>query len=139
MKKPVFFILVLCFAFSACSRMTKEDYIVSFKHFVQNAEAQSKSYAEEDWLKSDKKFNRYLAVLEKRYGKKLTNEEQIVIAVYRLRYDAAHYKDAVKGGIEAYIENGLKADVDFLIQQGGKISDIISESLEENLRDENAE
>jgi hypothetical protein len=139
MKKSVFFMLALCFVFSACSRTTKEDTIISFKRFVQNAEKQCKSYAEENWLKSDKRFNRYVEVLERRYGKKLTEKEQIVIAVYRLRYDAAHYEDAVKSNIEAYIENDFKEDVDFLIQQGVKITDIISESLQENLEGKNAQ
>jgi hypothetical protein len=135
-KKAALLILGLSFVFSACSlKKSKEDYILSFKHFVQNTEAQCESYSEEDWLKSDKRFNRYLKALESRYRKKLTEEEQLVVAVYRLRYDAVRYGGEVKSGLGEYIDNGLKEDVDFLIKQGSKIKDVISESLKENLED----
>jgi hypothetical protein len=121
--------------------MSKEDYLYSYERFVNEVRTNYSNYTEKDWLKADKRFNRFNDTLTKRFGDTLTVEEKIRVAKARVIYDSCRAGDdllneinkifnSLKNGIKNYTDNHLADDIDFLLEQGVKIGDILTESIE---------
>lgn len=57
--------------------MSKKDYLHNYERFIIDVRTDYTNYTERDWLKADKRFNRFNDTLTKRFGDKLTPEEKI--------------------------------------------------------------
>jgi hypothetical protein len=116
--------------------MSKEDCLYKYERFVDEVQANCAGYSEKDWLKADKRFNRFNDTLTRRFGNKLSPEEKIRAAKARIIYDSYRYggelfdeinkiSRAIEEGVRNYTDNHLADDIDFLLEQGVKIDDIL--------------
>jgi hypothetical protein len=116
--------------------MSKEGYLYNYERFIAEVQANYSAYTEKDWLKADRRFNRFNDILTKRFGDKLTLEEKVRQAKARIIYDSCRSGDElldginrIFNGIKNYTDNHLSDDIDFLLEQGVKIGDILTDSI----------
>lgn len=145
----LFAVLALALCLSACSRMTKEEYLKEYQAFVSQVIQKSGQFDEDDWAEYDDEYTKYNVELRKKFEKELTWKEQIVLGKLELQYNLFRSKKAlkeqvgrmlqdvneVKEQVKIYIDNGMKDDLNFLIQQskeiGGEIEKAVSETIQE--------
>jgi uncharacterized protein YxeA len=126
MKKIVTCFVIVIITVMACRTVTKEDYLLRYKKFIQQVEYEHKRYTEKDWLKADRRLNKINTILNNRFGKKLTTEDKITMGIYRMRYDYYRYSGTIKKGIDDYID-GLEDEVENLLRRG---VDFLSDSID---------
>lgn len=142
-------VLVFALCLSACSKMTKEEYLAEYQSFVSNVIQKSEQLDEKDWTKYDDKYTKYNVELRQKFEKEFTWKDQIVLAKLELQYNLFRSKKAfkeqvgmifkdvneVKQQVKQYMENDMQEDLDFLIQQskdiGGEIEKAVNETIEE--------
>jgi len=114
--------IMICFtffaiAFMSCSTVTKDDYLLRYKIFIQKVQTEHNRYTESDWLKADRRLNNINSILSKRFKSKLTREDKITMGIYRMRYDYYRYAGAIKG-LDYYVDSLLEGDVESIIRSG---------------------
>lgn len=142
-------VLVFALCLSACSKMTKEEYLKAYQSFVTDVIQKSEQLDEKDWTKYDDEYTKYNVELRQKFEKEFTWKDQIVLAKLELQYNLFRSKKAfkeqvgmifkdvneVKQQVKQYMENDMQEDLDFLIQQskdiGGEIEKAVNETIEE--------
>lgn len=142
-------VLVFALCLSACSKMTKEEYLKAYQSFVTDVIQKSEQLDEKDWTKYDDEYTKYNVELRQKFEKEFTWKDQIVLTKLELQYNLFRSKKAfkeqvgmifkdvneVKQQVKQYMENDMQEDLDFLIQQskdiGGEIEKAVNETIEE--------
>lgn len=142
-------VLVVAVCLSACSKMTKEEYLAEYQSFVTEVIQKSEQLDEKDWTKYDDDYKKYSVDLREKFEKEFTWKDQIVLAKLELQYNLFRSKKAfkeqvgmifkdvneVKQQVKQYMENDMQEDLDFLIKQskevGGEIEKAVNETLQE--------
>jgi secreted Zn-dependent insulinase-like peptidase len=132
MKKPAACFVFIVFTIMSCSTVTKDDYLLRYKKFIQQVQSEHKNYSENDWLKADRRLNNINTILNKRFGNKLTVEDKITMGTYRMRYDYYRYSGTVKKEINDYVDD-LEDEVEGLLRKG---VDFLSDSIDSIFREE---
>lgn len=136
----LFFSVYFCLMVFSCA-VSKEDYLYNYERLVDEVRNHYATYTEKDWLKADKRFNRFNDILNRRFKNKLTPEERIRVFKARVIYDYYRYggglldeinkiTDGIKEDMKDYTDNHLAEDIEFLREQGVKIGDIIKDSID---------
>lgn len=142
-------VLALGLCLSACSRMTKEEYLKEYQSFVAEVIQKSEQLDEKDWAEYDDEYTKYSVDLRKKFEKEFTWKDQIVLGKLELQYNLFRSKKAfkeqvgmifkdvneVKQQVKQYMENDMQEDLDFLIKQskevGGEIEKAVNETMKE--------
>jgi len=84
----IFILLIIpLMILSSCNTVySKESYINSFERFITQTTANGIRYSEQDWLKADKLFRKYVSDYYNVYNSKLTQHERDGVDELRERY-----------------------------------------------------
>lgn len=142
-------VLVFALYLSACSKMTKEEYLAEYQSFVTQVIQKSEQLDEKDWTKYDDEYKKYSVDLREKFQKEFTWKDEIILAKLELQYNLFRSKKAfkeqvgmifkdvneVKQQVKQYMENDMQKDLDFLIKQskeiGGEIEKAVNETMKE--------
>ena len=115
MKKSLIVCLVLLALITAsCYKMTKEDYLLRYKQFVDKVQKEYKNYSDKDWFKADKYYNNLNSTLYSKFDSQLTIKDRFLIKTYQVRYN--YYRGSKEfentlHDINDYLNNELKDDI----------------------------
>ena len=121
MKKIIVMSLLTIFVFTACTRLTKEDWLLRYKELIERVQAEHMSFTEKDWQKADEESTKINNTLKNNFGSELTNENKITMYIYDMRYNFYRNASGVLKRITDYIENDIKNDEEDVFHQGKRI------------------
>lgn len=87
--------LIVILAITSCA-VTKESYMNKFDTFVENVKENSSRYNENDWYKTEEKFNKLAGSEYKKFEPELTMQEKLKIAKLIGQYRAIQLKTGIK-------------------------------------------
>ena len=119
------------FIFSCSAPDTKEAYMEKFEQFVDNVEANYKTYDEGDWKEANEKFEKFTGEWYDKFESNFSLSDEFVIKGLEARfyifkaadettdYFEEHLKDdyeELRDKVEYYIENDMKEDLEQLMK-----------------------
>jgi membrane-associated HD superfamily phosphohydrolase len=139
-------IIISIFTFSACTPMTKEQYIEDYDDFIAEVSANHSDYTQKDWHEIDKKFEKFDNEWHSKFKEDFTVKDRIKLNGYKLRYNSMKLKkqffkasemsyDIIKKEIEYYIENDLNEDLEQMQQEASKLSDTLVDMMDDIIKE----
>lgn len=114
---------------SSCSApMSKESYIEKFSAFIKNIDTTSQTYDEDDWIKANKRYEKFTGDWYDKFSDEMTTFEKLKVKAWQVQYN---FIRAQQKSLD-YYNKFLKDDVSKLKDQ---LMYYIENDMEEDLQD----
>lgn len=147
-------VLMILLVITSCAPQSKESYLENYKEFISEVTQESEKYSEQDWEKSDEKYQKYTEQWYAKFEDEFTWKEEILLTKYKFQYNLAKMKkgskdffdtylrddyEQLKEQIKYYSENEMDEDIEYILQQAKEFGESATETVEQILDELNIE
>ena len=141
LQKGFILILISFFIISCSSPQSKESYMKDFGNFMTEVNADS----EKDWDKLDEKYDKFSGDWYNKFKDDFTIKDHLIIKKYQLQYNFKKVNvnskeifntyDQLKEQVKFYYENGMRDDLNNLLEQAKSVGNSAVETIEQVLNE----
>lgn len=148
-EKALVFILILSLT-ASCAPQSKKSYFKKYKDFITEIKEKSEEYSDKDWIKANKKFDKFNTDWYNKFEDEFTWKEESILLKYKFQYNfkkskvisKAQFESLIKNDIEQlkeqikyYSENNMNDDIEFLLDQARDLSETATKTIEDILNE----